>query len=646
MPGISGRIESGDRAIERPDGLLAAFDKVHALRGAPFVRRVHVSRSCVIHNLLTGLLTDTLAQPVADPRGRAVLLLEGEVFNLDEVAPLVKDPFGSAPLEVLLGLFLEKGPDMAALLDGHFNIVIHEEKERMLTVISDRFASKPMYYREEGGGLLFGSEKKAILAASASAPRVDPLGLLQVIAHHHNLSGRTPIEGITRLAPSSFLRFREGHVEVRRYERMEFHVPPSPRRASDLIDDWIAGLRDDIARRLRGKTRVLISLSGGLDSRAMVCAFPRDFRPVWARTRAPADSLEFRCAAEIARCLGIDHFREHPADVPYSHFLSKAVWRTECEVNFTHCLSVAAHARMKEHGDHIFAGQSGAIVAGGHIYPYMLVPQSRESFLEKAFRRYVNNPEPILRSVFAREFLTRTMPLLKEAFIASFQPYEGANHDAMGVWNLLERQSRMTLSAAPIDSHLFEKVFGLLGRKYTDVGLSLPLRFRYGQGLRQAMIHHMAPEIRHVPYANTGLRLRPTVAGNLANKAIDLGRKCVRKALRTIGGGRSESQPADRNRLGDALRTDPGFRKIIEDFVRSDACDGSIFNGPGILSLLDAHCGGKVDRASLLCLVATFAVGIRYFVCERRSACPEEAQPVPSEIAASDAARGTAGSPD
>ena len=62
--------------------------------------------------------------------------------------------------------------------------------------------------------------------------------------------------------------------------------------------------------------------------------------------------------------------------------------------------------------------------------------------------------------------------------------------------------------------------------------------------------------------------------------------------------------------------------------MNSDHCDSSIFNREGILKTLEDEWEGKANNQALLCTLATFAVGIPYFIDNRILNCPEEAEPI------------------
>jgi asparagine synthase (glutamine-hydrolysing) len=626
MPGISGFVHSS-ALLDNPDEILGMFEQVHSLKGVNFVQRTFRSNQCVITNTLTGLLKTTLDQPASDPAGNTFLFLEGEVYNTEELLNHLNGPQDLSPCHVLLALFLEHGPDFVSLVNGDFNIVIYQKAEKRLIILNDYLSSKPMYYLEQADSLLFGSEKKSILAVASGSPAIDPIGLLQVFAHRHNLGGRTFIKGLKRLSPGSRLDYHRGRLDLTRYHLLTSRMPEVSSKVDSLLDEWCDRLRQVTIRRLKGRERVVMFLSGGLDSRAIACAIPRDFRPIWARTWGETDSLEAIYATKIAERLNFDHYCEDPMAVPLSSILHKIVWRTECETHFTNCISMANHPMIKEHGDFVLGGHLGDVSAGGHIYPYMFLPRSRQQFIARAYRWNVTYSFASLSELFNEEFLHKNFPGLKDAFFASFDPLEGeTNIHVYEVWDLYERQARMTFSSGATDSHLFEQIRPFYDRDYMDFVTSLPTRLRFGQTLYQAMIYRLGPEIRDIPNANTNLNLHSTIWGNILSKGLTLGLKARTKLLRKIRPSYQSKTVREDTTL--ATRQDPEFRRIIENSVRLSYLDSSIFNGPGIMRMLDRQYQGVADHTNPLCILATFAVGLPYFVYSRPCHCPREAEPM------------------
>ena len=629
MPGISGIINSPP-PLNDPNQIVSTFKKVHALKGVNLIQRTFRSNHCVIVNMLTGIIKTTLDQPASDPTGNTFLFLEGEIYNIKELLSHLSQPQDQPLCNTLLTLFLERGTDFVSLLDGDFNIVIYQKAERRLIILNDYLSCKPMYYMQQGNSLLFGSEKKSILAVTQQPPAIDSIGLLQTFAHRFNVGGKTFVKGLKRLPPASRLEYHEGQLKLTRYDVMRYSVSKPMPPIHSLVEEWGDHLKRASTRRLKGKERLIISLSGGLDSRAAICAIPRDLRPLSAWTWGFPDSLEVIYATEIANRLNIDHIYQEPMAVPLSEILPKVVWRTECSVLFSDCRSIAYHRTMKEHADFITGGWLGTVSSGSHIYPFSLLPGNRSQLIERAYRWYRRPSNAWLEQVFNKEFLHKNLPGLKDTFFASFDILEGENNAQLyEIWDLYERQTRMTLSTAAVDSHLFEKVELFRDRKYMDFTQTLPVRLRFGQSLYRAMIYNIGPEIRDIPNSNTGLKVGRTIAENFSKTCITMGLKARKKLLKKAGLYKQKRYMGDTAESITAVtRQDLKLRHIIQEFVHSNDFDPSIFNKPGIQSMLDRHYQGAADYAYPLCYFATFATGLPYFIYNRPCHCPAEAEPM------------------
>ena len=363
MPGLAGLV-SRSLPLRDPDQTLETLKQVGMISGVTYLYRPFHSDHAVILNTLTGLLSPSPNQPASDPTGNVFMFLEGEIFNLQELKNYSDRNGDSSPCDILLSLYLKRGNDFINLVNGEFNIVIYQKTEERLLIFTDHIASKPMYFMEQDDSLLFGSEKKFILSLLNNSPTIDPVGLLQIVAHRFNLDDRTFLNGVKRLLPGTRLTYQQGKLDVTRYQVLTFNVPERRPCIDELVDEWGDRLKEATRLRLQGKERIVLFLSAGLDSRAIACAMPRDFRPISSRTRGVDGSLQATLAGEIADRLGFDHYQEDPQGTSYAGIIPKIAWRTECETHFMNGLSMSNHAAIKLQGDFIAGGWLGDASSG------------------------------------------------------------------------------------------------------------------------------------------------------------------------------------------------------------------------------------------------------------------------------------------
>lgn len=555
------------------------------------------------------------------------MFFEGEIFNPEECGGVTQVNRGEL-LGSLLRSYLSVGAKFLEAIDGEFNIVVHEPAESRLSVFNDHVASYPFYYWITSDGLLVGSEKKCLLAASTEPRKLDHVGLLQPFTHQHNLDDRTLIVGLHRMRPASRLTWEAGRLHVAEYGSVEIRQP-SQASVDELLEQWRHDLTAATTKRLSNKSRLLISLSAGQDSRAIACSIDRTKRPISARTWGHDDSFEVQYARRIALALGFDHYVESPFDHALSDGVRRIVWRTDGETDFRNGLSMFTHGAMRSIADDVIGGWLGDISSGAHLRPFMLVPMDRGKFVNKVFHWYVQHGFEELRQVFTKDFLVRYWPEVRHAFVQSYSRFDLLpNTRAHEAWDMRNRQTRMTVSSMPVDSHLFGKVRPFFDKAYLDFAESIPARWRIGQSLYKSLISRIGPEIRSIPNGNTNVSNYHSPYANLAGYGKILGDKVIakvasrfRSGMRKPRHGNVAGQPAIRN------RSDSGLRLLVANFLTSRYFDGSIFDRKQIELMLERHYSGAADRSELIAILVTYAVALEYFFYERTTTCPADAQP-------------------
>lgn len=216
-------------------------------------------------------------QPMAS--GPAVLTFSGEVYNHHELRiELARrgHAFGTrSDTEVVLRSYLEWGPDCVDRLDGMFAFAIWDATAQRLFLARDRLGVKPLFYAELDGGLVFGSEPKALFAHPGVSPKVDADGF----RHAYSLlfeTGPTVWAGVRELPPGMVALFDRGGLTERTYWRLE------AREHTDDLDTTIARIGELTGRAARSQLEADVPrcslLSGGLDSTVLTALLADELR--------------------------------------------------------------------------------------------------------------------------------------------------------------------------------------------------------------------------------------------------------------------------------------------------------------------------------------------------------------------------------
>ncbi|HEV2776077.1 MAG TPA: asparagine synthase (glutamine-hydrolyzing), partial [Solirubrobacteraceae bacterium] len=245
------------------------------------------------------------------------LVFNGEIYNYRELREELRRAghtfVTEGDGEVLLHAWDEWGEGALDRVNGMFAFAIWHDEHRILTLAADPFGEKPLYWALEGGQLVFASDIRALVRAQPGLrqPRDSAL------APYLGLGLMPPIEEsffarVRRLPAAHLLRFTAGRATVER-----FWAPrrvPVPATYGEAVAVLRAELVDSIRLRLRSDVPVGTSLSGGVDSSAIVCLSAElagDHRRHAFTARFPGyERDEWEYAHEVAQTAGV--LEHHP----------------------------------------------------------------------------------------------------------------------------------------------------------------------------------------------------------------------------------------------------------------------------------------------------------------------------------------------
>ena len=253
-------------------------------------------------------------QPMFDAERSVCVVFNGEIYNYKELQVELESCGHrfrtNCDTEVIVHGYKEWGTDVLNHLNGMFGLAIWDLRNKRLVVARDAMGIKLIYYRVSNGGLTFGSEIRAVLAAGESLPEVDPVALNMFLRFRYTPSPLTIFRGIRKLAPGTRLVLEGGQC---REERWYNYVPqPFSTRKDDKesTHELLELYRAAVKRHLLSDVPVGILLSGGLDSGLLLALMNEQGGPWPAYTIGYGEAFEddeLADAAETASILGARH---------------------------------------------------------------------------------------------------------------------------------------------------------------------------------------------------------------------------------------------------------------------------------------------------------------------------------------------------
>jgi hypothetical protein len=257
-----------------------------------------------------------LYRPCCEPRHRAAhessslqLLLDGYLFS-QRAAGAADAP---AHLAAVHDSIAGKGPQQVYdnVLAGAFNLAGLDDGKGEHFLLNDHFGTLPLYYFENGDGLIACTNPSVLAMACDTRFDIDTLASAELILLGYALGDRHFLRGVHVLPPGSLLRWSHGAQRATR-TRMQFQtyaVAPQP-GGPDV--DQVADALEAACARIHALDPLVGHLqSGGMDSRAILAAWPQA-TPPHCYTYGRAESAEVHVAREVARTKG----------VPFMHWLT------------------------------------------------------------------------------------------------------------------------------------------------------------------------------------------------------------------------------------------------------------------------------------------------------------------------------------
>jgi asparagine synthase (glutamine-hydrolysing) len=241
-------------------------------------------------------------QPMSNEDGSVWITYNGEVYNHDALRAELQEKghrFRSrTDTEAIVHLYEEEGPDCVRRLEGMFALAIWDSRRRQVVLARDRVGVKPLYFACRPGGLVFGSEVKALLEHPAIGRDLDEAAFYDYLTYAFTPPPATMYRGISKLAPAERLVVQaNGDMERSLYWTPfseEARTEVAGMSEAEMVDGLRDLLRESIRKRMMSDVPFGVFLSGGVDSSANVALMAEmTNRPVRTFATAPKEHARY-----------------------------------------------------------------------------------------------------------------------------------------------------------------------------------------------------------------------------------------------------------------------------------------------------------------------------------------------------------------
>lgn len=562
-------------------------------------------------------------QPMSAGEGRYTIVYNGEIYDHLDLRPELERAGARfkthSDTETVLAAFAQWGDDCWSRLDGMYAAAIFDAKTRALTLARDPVGIKPLYYSEQGGGLAFASELKALTLLPGFSFTVDERSVHDYFRFGHIQRPRTIYREVTQLDPGCVLKIgAAGEAAIRKFWTPNIR-PLAGRSENEWIEEARARVLGSVKRHMLSDVPVGSFLSGGVDSAAVTAAMAmQSSAKITAFTIGfPGNPIDETAAAKaIADHLGCEHV-VRPVELMRARDVMPTVQRAFDEPSGasaaipTWYLSKVAREHVKvvlcgEGGDELFSGYKrhlnarrvarvGTLMraigpAASLVERLPSGPSRRWNYVRQHARRFRSAAS--LRTGFQR-FIAGTeiagVELRERLFAPDLLAREERSPEALEAEYFAQPEWR--------DLPLLQQF--MLG----DLTLHMPSAL-LGRLDRASMAHSL--EAR-VPFLSQNF-VDWTLTVPLALKAKGVGKFLLREAARPW----LPASVFDRRKQGFQMPLTDWFLGDFSEFAReswreSGAASAGFLNRSAVDALFEEHRQGRADHGKLLYALSMFA---------------------------------------
>ena len=250
MCGIIGAFELKEQESKIRPQVLEMSKRIRH-RGPDWSGIFSSSKAILAHERLAIVDPKSGSQPLFSPDGKVVLAVNGEIYNHQDLRnSLPHYNFATkSDSEVVLALYLEKGPSFVEDLNGIFAFALYDSRDDSFFVARDHMGIIPLYYgKDEEGQIFVASELKSLEGFCTKIEQFPP-------GHYiHSKDSLAPQKWYTR-AWESFDAVKDNDTDI------------------DKLRD---ALEQAVHRQLMSDVPYGVLLSGGLDS-SVIAAVTKKF---------------------------------------------------------------------------------------------------------------------------------------------------------------------------------------------------------------------------------------------------------------------------------------------------------------------------------------------------------------------------------
>jgi len=547
-------------------------------------------------------------QPIFSTNGRYLLMMIGEIFSYKDIEADQIDN----DAEFFLTKWQAVGFDCLPEINGHFAVAIYDFLEKKLILISDRFGTRPVYYTNYDTKFLFGPEVKSLIMGDFKK-EIDYESVSDLFHFGHLFGYKTMFRNVYQLPEASYLIYSEGNIQIRRYWDYPYDEEIYTKRSftrseiNRYCEEMENSMQTAVRRQVtKNKEDILISLSGGLDSRYVAAlAHRNNVDPLVAFTMGEPNSEDSIYAQMVSKEISIQHtlFQIKPSDIwrdaRYFSGISDAMALISGPIQgFTPLRHYCGSRKVT------LSSQMCDAFMGSTLYRKRIRDLTRKSVLDDESEAILLNIFNIYNENKIGSILTDSVyDKIRDRYLSVPQKYLTQKYCPLHIYFLLlmnEHGRRGTLAGNIMNNLYFETRMPSYDYDLIDFAFRIPIELRKNQFLYRLAFARMFPQLAKIPRQNYNLPINaPEIRyslKSLENRIIGkLKTTSFNSLLKKIERWNRPSYTSYKKWLSCDLRNE--VESLLFDSITSSH---GMLNLKGMRNLLDEHYYTEQNNSGLI----------------------------------------------
>jgi asparagine synthase (glutamine-hydrolysing) len=507
--------------------------------------------------------------------------------------------------------------------NGSFAAALYDDKSEKLILINDRYGTIKLFYHYNKEQFCFAPKIQPLLQLGAKKTiRKD--AVFDFFLFKYILGDKTLFQDIYQLPPASILEVTKEGMKLTRYWTYDYSGHYDNRPKEELAIELGRRWQTSVERRIKKNNKIIIPLSGGLDSRAILSAALKCTTKdnIITYTFGQKGSYDFEIGQKIAESAGVKNIPIQAKKELFEKLYTISMSETEGMIDATPYIPLDIDEQIRNQATIIYSGQMGGEIMGPFIYSKIknkkLNSEKNYDKIKKIiFDHHKFNDSEDVRPLFNQTFLQNLNIL--SSFEDSIKDFKNITPEQLpnycAAWLYLNEADKYTMFCNIRYRNFFRYSLPFLDNDLIDFMLQVPPKLRRDKKLYKEILLKKYPELFNFPTKNTyGFTLNANhIAIFFKRVLFFLQRKLNSISSYLIGKDIYIYKTQNFLNYDDLLRSNKEYKKFMRIMI-DKVKKREYFEQDYIEQLWNTHQKGRKNNARLLCLLVTFELFLEQYV--------------------------------